>query len=88
MSPEPLTIPVPGTGEDEMAASDEFKALHEGNMAALGEINVMHMADLKTISKAQDYAWLRDAGLVSLKQALGAREVGSETNPGGPAKPE
>ncbi len=86
MTPEPLTIPVPGTGEDEMSA--EFQALHEQNMAALGGIATMVMGDLKTVSKAQDYSYLQDKDMVSLAEALGAREVGSETNPGGPAKPK
>ena len=77
MSPD---IPVPG-GD---VMSTEFEKLHEQNMATLGQIGTMALADLKTVSKAQDYSYLQDKDMVSLAEALGAREVGSRVNPAGP----
>jgi len=65
-------------------AAAQFDALHEQNMAALGSIGTMYVGDLKTISKAQDYSYLQGKEMVSLTEALGAREVGSRVNPSGP----
>jgi len=64
--------------------TEEFKALHEQNMAALGQIATMYMGDLKTISKAQDYSFQQGKDLVSLAEAVGVREVTSRVNPSGP----
>ena len=64
--------------------TEEFKALHEQNMAGLGAIGVMVMGDLKTVSKAQDYGFQQDKNLVSLTEAVGVREVASRVSPGGP----
>ncbi len=65
--------------------TEEFKALHEGNMATLGAIGAMYMGDLKTISKAQDYSFQQGKDLISLTEAVGVREVASQVSPGGPA---
>jgi len=75
-----MMVEVP-MGDDVMAA---FDALHKQNMAALGTIGTMYMADVKTVSKAQDYSYLQGKDMVSLTEAMGAREVGSQTNPAGP----
>lgn len=86
MPDDPLTIPVIlGQGvEEEMS---EFEKLHEGNMAAMGQSIVRFQGDVVTISKAADYSYLQGKDMVSLAEALGAREVASEKNPGGPSKP-
>jgi len=65
-------------------AQAQFDSLHEQNMAALGAIGTMYLGDLKTVSKAQDYSFQQDKGLVSLAEAVGVREVGSRVNPAGP----
>lgn len=85
MPDDPLTIPVEGQGADKVAT--EFEKLHEGNMAAMGQSIVRFQGDAVTISKAADYSYLQGKDMVSLAEALGAREVASETNPGGPSKP-
>lgn len=64
--------------------TEEFKSLHEQNMATLGTIGTMYMGDIKTISKAQDYSFLQGKDLVSLAEAVGVREVTSQVNPAGP----
>jgi len=68
-------------------AQAQFDALHEQNMATLGVIGTMYTGDLKTVSKAQDYGYQQEKNMVSLAEAMGAREVASEKNPGGPSKP-
>lgn len=84
-----LDIPVPAVpgetsdvGESTMGVL--FDSLHEQNMSQLAQIGVMSQGDLKTISKATDYDYLQAKNMVSLAEALGAREVGSRVNPGGP----
>ena len=81
--PEPLEIPVPGEGEEKM--SEEFAALLQQNMSALGQIGLMYLGDIKTVSKAQDYSYQQDKSLVSLSEAVGVREVGSRVTPAGPS---
>lgn len=41
-----------------------------------------------TVQKVIDYDYLQGVKMVSLAEALGAREVASEKNPGGPDKPD
>ena len=84
MSPD-LTIPVPGEGEEEMPISEQAASLHEQNLAQLGQIGVIAQANLVTISKAQDYSFQQGKDMVSLTEALGAREIGSRVSPGGPS---
>ena len=62
----------------------QFAALHDQNMAAMGQTLTEFMADAKTVSKAADYSYLQDKDLVSLSEAVGTREVGSRVNPAGP----
>ena len=84
MSPE-ISIPVPGEGEEKMAESTaQFGALHDQNMAAMGQSMAQFQADRVTVSKAADYAYLQDKDLVSLSEAVGVREVASRVNPAGP----
>ena len=52
--------------------------LQIGNVAQQGFV---------TVQKAFDYDYLEGKQMVSLAEALGAREVGSEKSPGGPSKP-
>ena len=67
-----------------MAVATNFEALHTQNMAQLGQIGIMYQGDLKTVSKAQDYGYQQEKNLVSLAEAVGVREVASQTNPAGP----
>lgn len=84
MSPQ-ISIPVPGEGENEMAMSDQAASLHEQNLAQLGQIGVIAQQNLVTIGKAQDYSFQQGKDMVSLTEALGAREIGARVSPGGPA---
>jgi hypothetical protein len=88
MPDDTLDIPVPGESEgEEMAAEDptsQFAALHDQNMAAMGQAITRFQSDVVTVSKAADYAYLQDKDLVSLSEAVGVREVASRVNPAGP----
>jgi len=66
-------------------AHELFMALHEQNMASLGELGTWYLADVKTVSKAQDYSFQQDKSLVSLSEAVGVREVASRVTPAGPS---
>jgi hypothetical protein len=61
--------------------------LHEQTMTSLGQIGNLAQGNIVTVSKAFDYDYLEGKRLVDLGEALGAREVASEKNPGGPSKP-
>jgi hypothetical protein len=65
-----------------MALSDN---LHEQNMSQLAQVGIIAQQGFVTVSKAQDYSYLQGKEMVSLTEALGAREVGSRVNPAGPA---
>ncbi len=84
-------IPVPDPvgeieGESVMPESTaQFGSLHDQNMAAMGAATARFQNDVVTVSKAADYSYLQDKGLVSLSEAVGVREVASQKNPGGPA---
>ena len=80
-----LEIPHEGTGDSLMAEpTAQFGALHDQNMAAMGQSMAQFQADRVTVSKAADYAYLQDKDLVSLAEAVGVREVASRVSPGGP----
>ena len=66
----------------------QFGSLHDQNMAGMGQALTRFQNDAATVSKAADYSYLQDKNLVSLAEAMGIREVTSEKNPGGPAKPD
>lgn len=82
----PLEIPVSsGEGDETMAEpTAQFSALHDENMAAMGQSMAQFQADRVTVSKAADYAYLQDKDLVSLSEAVGVREVASRVTPAGP----
>jgi len=85
--PEDLHIPVPAQpGGDEVMAEPtaQFGALHDQNMAGMGQAITRFQNDVVTVSKAADYAYLQDKDLVSLTEAVGVREVASRVNPAGP----
>lgn len=78
-------IPVTGRSENEMAEpTAQFGALHDQNMAAMGQALAEFQADRVTVSKAADYSYLQGKELVSLAEAVGVREVSSRVNPAGP----
>lgn len=66
-------------------ASAQFERLHDQNMAAMGQAIARFQNDAATVSKATDYSYLQDKGLVSLSEAVGVREVASRVNPAGPS---
>ena len=68
-------------------ATAQFGSLHDQNMAGMGQALTRFQNDAVTVSKAADYDYLQAKDLVSLAEAMGAREVSSEKNPGGPSKP-
>jgi len=74
-----------GQGEEKMPEpTAQFGALHDQNMAGLGQALTRFQNDVVTVSKASDYSYLQDKGLVSLSEAVGVREVASRVNPAGP----
>ena len=80
-----LDIPVSGEGSEDMAEpSAQFERLHDQNMAGMGQAITRFQNDAATVSKASDYDYLQAKDLVSLAEAMGAREVGSRVNPAGP----
>ena len=86
MPNDTLDIPVPaGEGDVEMAEpTAQFGSLHDQNMAGMGAALTRFQNDAVTVSKAADYDYLQAKDLVSLAEAMGAREVGSRVNPSGP----
>ena len=84
MAPHNYLAPDNGQGEDEMP--DAFASLHNQNMAQLGQIGIVAQQGFATVARASDYSYLQGKDMVSLTEALGAREVGSEVSPGGPRK--
>lgn len=68
-------------------ATPQFASLHDQNMAGMGAATTRFLNDAATVSKAADYQYLQDKNMVSLPESLGAREIASEKNPGGPSKP-
>ncbi len=79
-----LTAPA-GAGVDLMAEhTAQFGSLHDQNMAGMGQAMTRFQGDAVTVSKAADYDFLQAKDLVSLAEAVGAREVGSRVNPAGP----
>lgn len=82
-----IDIPVTVTGEGASVMAEptaQFGALHDQNMAAMGQSMAQFQRDAVTVSKAADYAYLQDKDLVSLAEAVGVREVASQVNPAGP----
>jgi len=67
-------------------ALEALNMLHEQNMAQLGQSGVIAQNNFITVAKASDYDFLVTKNQVTLAQALGAREVGSEFTPGGPKR--
>lgn len=87
MAPDSMTTVSPGDGqgEDDVAEpTAQFGALHDQNMAGMGQAITRFQNDVVTVSKAADYSYLQDKDLVSLAEAVGVREVSSRVNPGGP----
>jgi len=62
----------------------QFAALHDQNMAALGQVATLIQVNMQKVDKVIDYNYLEGKDLVSLTEAMGAREVGSRVNPSGP----
>jgi hypothetical protein len=78
-----VNIPIPGDAAmSDVTANFSTHAanqlLQSGNVAQNNFI---------TVQKVIDYDYLEGKNMVSLTEALGAREVASEKNPGGPSKP-
>ncbi len=63
----------------------DAERLHEQNMSQLGQVGIVAQQGFVTIAKTTDYNYLEGRDMVSLTEALGAREVGSQVNPAGPA---
>ena len=84
--PDTLDIPVPGEGDENKMAEPtaQFGALHDQNMAAMGQAMAQYQGNAVTVSKATDYAYLQDKDLISMTEAVGVREVASRVSPGGP----
>ncbi len=80
-----VDIPVLSEGDCVMPESTaQFGSLHDQNMAGMGQAITRFQNDVVTVSKAADYSYLQDKDLVSLAEAVGVREVASQTNTAGP----
>jgi len=81
-----VTVEVPIEKENRIMAeaTAQFGSLHDQNMAGMGQALTRFQNDVVTVSKAADYHYLQDMGLVSLSEAVGVREVSSRVNPAGP----
>jgi hypothetical protein len=84
----PVDIVTPGDGQEGIMVVELFDRLHEHAMASLEQTGNRLMSDAATVSKASDYDHLIYKNQIALASALGAREIGSEVNPGGPRKPK
>lgn len=83
--PDPLHIPVPGEpGEESETMADVTPMFSEQAANTLLQIGNVAQAGFVTVNKVIDYDYLEGKHMVSLTEALGAREVGSRSSPGGP----
>lgn len=57
---------------------------HEQNMAQLQQVGVIAQQNFVQTTKFADLDYMQGKNLVSLTEALGAREVASKTVPAGP----
>ena len=81
---DPLDIPVPGEGDEEMPVGDvseNFGSLLQHQLAQSGNVAQNNFI---TVQKAFDYDFLEGKRIVDLTEALGAREVASKYVPAGP----
>ena len=86
--PTPVVVgETDGSDEDDEMANERLDSLMEQNMGQLAQSGVVAQNNFITVSKAQDYDYLENKRMVTLDEAIGAREVASEVNPGGPRKP-
>jgi len=79
--PDPITIPIP-SGEETMA--DVTERFAEQAVNTLLQIGNVAQANFVTMAKIVDYDYLEGKNMISLTEALGAREVGSKEVPAGP----
>lgn len=84
----PIDHLTPDPEETETMEGALFDKLHEHAMASLEQLGNRMMNDATTVSKAADYDHLIFKNQVTLASAIGARELASERNPGGPKKPD
>jgi hypothetical protein len=83
MPDDTIEIPVEGTGESEMAdCSPQFSEQAANTLLQIGNVA---QANFVTVNKIIDYDYLECKNMVSLTEALGAREVASKSVPAGPA---
>jgi len=73
-------------GEEDMTTHADLanKAMDEG-IVALAQAGRIANTNFITVTKAQDLSYLEGKDMVSLTEALGAREVAAKTTPGGPS---
>ncbi|MHC4180495.1 MAG: hypothetical protein ACYSWU_23580 [Planctomycetota bacterium] len=83
MPDDTIEIPVEGTGESSMA-NDCTERFAEQAANTLLQIGNIAQSNLVTVNKVVDYDYLEGKHMVSLAEALGAREVASKESPGGP----
>ena len=84
MPNDTVTIP---TGTEGKTMADCSVAFSEQAANTLLQIGNIAQTNFVTMQKVVDYDYLEGKNMVSLTEAMGAREVASENNPGGPSKP-
>lgn len=63
---------------------DPLQQIMQQNLAQLGQSGIIAQNNFITTAKAQDYDYLEGKRMVTLEEAVGIREVGSQTTPAGP----
>lgn len=82
MPDDQISIPISGTGENGMDVTERFAEQAANTLLQIGNIA---QANFVTVGKMLELGYLEGKDMVSLAEALGAREVASKENPGGPA---
>ena len=81
---DPLEIPIPSQGNQTMS-NPAFDALVNQSMAQLSGSAVVAQNNFITVNKIIDYDFLENKRIVTLDEAIGVREVSSQTVPAGPS---
>src|SRR6056297_3319139 len=72
--------------EEKKAMNEQAQMLHSQNMSQLGQTGIVAQNNFVTVAKAFDYDYLENKRMVTLDEAVGAREVASrESMAGKPA---
>lgn len=77
----PVGVATPGGGDPMPSQAEQA---HEQNMAMMMQSGVVAQNNFITVQKTIDYDHMENKRMVTLDEAVGVREVASQTTPGGP----